>query len=295
LSETGGNLSKETPTPTDSGVLHRLSVVKVNPLVLVNSVFMIIAPFLSWITLNLFGSYESNLWQIYNNQAPLQISQTQEVASIVSGVLLIAGALIVLRSVRIGLLTQTAALLIFLIPTYSLFGYVRSGFIRFLISPGFGLILASVGLVIGFVSFRTEKVPVGAADNYLRTREGIYKAGLFIAVTAIVIDGLNHAALGQVQGFFGQNLVEAFIHFGFLLPLLFLTLAWSMWKGFRLSKWSSRIVLVAFVFLAMDAAYHYFGGTILSFLGHTSAETVLHIAVYYGFALLLISRFFMKD
>ncbi len=278
----------------DSSIFRRLSEVKINPLLLVNSGIMIIAPFLSWITLNLFGSYESNLWQIFNNQAPMQISQTQAIASLFAGVLLIAGGLIVQRSTRIGLLIQAAGLLIFLTPSYSLFGYVRSGFIRFLISPGLGLILASVGLVIGLISFRVGKVPLSLVSR-LRTREGIYKTGLFIAVTAIVIDGLNHTALGEIQGFFGQNLVEEFIHFGFLLPLLVLTVAWSMRERFNLGAWRSRIVLVAFIFLAEDAAYHYLGGTVLSFLGHTSAETFLHLAAYYGFAFLLISRLFMKD
>lgn len=275
-------------------ILPRLSQAKLNPLLLVNSAFMIVAPFLSWITLNLFGSFESNLWQIFSNQTPMQITPTQAIASLVSGILMISGALLVQRSVRVGLLIQIAGLLTFLIPSYLIFGYVRSGFVLFLISPGIGLILAFVGLVIGFISFRVEKVPITLAASRIRTSEGIYGTGLFIAAIVVVIDGLNHAALGQIQGFFGGSVVEGFIHFGFLLPLLLLTVAWSMWKGFNLGKWRSWIVLIAFVFLAEDAAYHYFGGTIQNFLGHSSEETILHLAAYYGFALMLISRFFMK-
>ncbi len=279
----------------ESKFSDRLSEVKVNPLLLVNSAFMIIAPFLSWITLNLFGSYESNLWQIFNNQTPMQISQTQSMASLVAGVLLITGGLIVQRSARIGLLIQTAGVLIFVIPSYSLFGYVRSGFIRFLISPGIGLILASVGIVIGFISFKVKKIPIGHAGSRLRSREGLYKTGLFITATAIVIDGLSHTALGQMQGFFGEGFVEEVIHFGFLLPLLVLTIAGSMPNKLNLGRWISSIVVIAFIFLAEDAAYHYLQGTVLSFIGHTSAEIFLHLAAYYGFAFLLISRLFMKQ
>ncbi len=295
MSEHAPNLGTGTVPVMDSTLFHRLLEVKVNPVLLVNSAIMIIAPFLSWITLNLFGRYESNLWQIYNNQTPLQISQTQASASIVSGALLIAGALIIMRSKRIGLPIQILGFLTFLIPFYSLFGYVRSGFILFLISPGLGMILASVGIAIGLISFRVDPVSIGFAVRRLRTKEGIYQVGLFLATTTIVVDGLNHTALGEAQGFFGQNLIEEFIHFGFLLPIVALALAWSARNRINLGSWRTRIVVIAFIFLAEDATYHYFGGSVLSFIGHTTAEAFLHLAAYYGFALLMISRLFMKE
>lgn len=277
-----------------SDILGKLSGLRINALALVNTAFLLIAPFLSWLTLNLFGTHESNLWEISKYQAPMQISQTLAFASLISGILLIFGALIALKWVRVAVLIETAGFLLFLISSYSLFGYVRNGLILFLISPGIGLILSAVGIVIGVISIGGERIPLDLAIKYLAASDGLYKAGLFIAATAIMIDGFNHAALGQIQGFFGEGLVEEFIHMGFLIPLLVLAGAESIPKKFNLGRWKSRIVVIGFIFLAEDAAYHFFGGTVLSFLGHTSAELFLHLAAYYGIALLIISRFLLK-
>ncbi len=278
----------------DSSGLNRFSEIKLSPYTIVNSAFLLVAPFLSWITLNVFGLYESNLWQISMYQIPMSIPRQLAVASLITGILLMGGGILGLKSIRPALLIQATGLILFLATSYSLFGYVHSGVIVVLISPGTGLILASVGIAIGLLSIRTEKVPLEEFYARFWTREGLYRSGLFVALTSFLVDVLNHVALGEASGFFGTTFLEEFIHLGFLLPLLFLVISYSLGVGLSKSVWPSRIPGLIFLFLGFDAAYHALQGSLFSFLGHTPEEVLIHFAAYCGVAFLLISSNLMR-
>jgi hypothetical protein len=284
---------------------ENLRKIKINPLQVATSVFLFIAPFLTWVTvvsvvvfrgvvLTGFAA-QSTLWDVAGSNAGLPISQAVPSSAFYAALLLILGSLVVLRRTKLGLVIATLGLVLFAITSYQLFGKTQDGSTITFVSPGIGFFVASVGIVLGAVSNYFKKQPIGILLKSLRTREGLIKAGLFLSVVPLVLDGLNHGALGQLTAFLGRNFTEKGLHVGFFVSLASILALVTLRKSFDFTFYVPRLVIIAFLFLTLDAVYHaLLGGGIQNFIGHNSVEILLHISTYYGVALIVIGRLVLK-
>ncbi len=264
--------------------------IRINPLRIVSAVLLIISPFLSWITVSAFGlTAQATLIDVTQSSVPLQIPQNLPSVSLFAAILLIMGGIILLKMPRIGLPIATAGILAYLSVSYNLYGS-PSSVIPVVIAPGIGLVTATVGIAIGTISLRVHSQALDEYFQKIKTRQGITAAGLFIATTALSIDGLNHAGQGELSSFIGTRTIEPVFHLGFLISILLVTVLFQVRKKGTSTPVNSIIVAAAFAFVLLDAAYHLSTGEVSGFLGHDSAEIMLHVLAYYGTAFLLIGR-----
>jgi len=290
--------------------------IKINSLELTCSAFLLLSPFLTWITLVILitespgfvlrlitgFAVQSNLFDIASYHAGMNIAQSVASSALISALLLLSGGLIILiRKVRIGLSVATFGLILFAIISYPIFGTTNHGrTTTAYISAGIGFFVALVGIVIGVVALRIPKRhPIGLLIKAMKTREGLIKAGLFISAVSIVLDGLNHTALGQLSNFLDTNTFEMTLHFGFYLSLALLAVWFIFHQNSRrlVSNYMISGLLLALLpvgFFISDAIYHTVLGEYQAFIGHNSVETILHILTYYGLAAITIGTLLLR-
>jgi hypothetical protein len=267
-----------------------LGNIRVNPMRITSSVLLILAPFLSWITVSAFGiTAQSNLIDVSQSRTPLPIPPNLPVVSLFSIVLLIIGGLIILRKAIIGLPIATTGLGIYSFEAYSLYGSQVSA-IPLVVAPGIGLLIALVAVGTGAVSLRIKSQDFSSLLNGLRTRDGLMGLGLFVASVALLLDGMNHAFQGEASAFFGTGIIEPLFHNGFFVSIFLLVFLFAARKWYQNPAMGSVLVLAAFAFIGLDAAYHLSSGDAAGFLGHDFQETILHTLAYYGTALVVIGR-----
>ena len=265
---------------------------RVNPLSVISAVLFILAPFFSWITVSAFGlTAEATLLDVASSKTPLSIPPALPQASLLATILLVVGGLILPKIVRVGLPVATAGLALFLLESYSLFGSPVS-VIPIVVAPGIGLLTALVSIGVGAASFRVRSQELKTLVRKLSTRQGLTGIGLYVATFSLVLDGLNHAVLGELSAFLGTGVVEPVFHLGLLSAIFLLVFIFSVRKEFQSLVMDSALIIAAFAFIILDAAYHILTGGASGFVGHDSTEIILHVSTYYGTAFLLISRFF---
>jgi len=265
---------------------------RVNPLSVISAVLFILAPFFSWITVSAFGlTAEATLLDVASSKTPLSIPPALPQASLLATILLVVGGLILPKIVRVGLPVATAGLALFLLESYSLFGSPVS-VIPIVVAPGIGLLTALVSIGVGAASFRVRSQELKTLVRKLSTRQGLTEIGLFVATFSLVLDGLNHAVLGQLSAFLGAGLAEPVFHLGFLSAIFLLVFLFSVRKEFQSELMDSALIIAGFAFIILDAAYHISTGGASGFVGHDLTEIVLHVSTYYGTAFLVIGRFF---
>jgi len=263
---------------------------RVNPLSVASASLFIIAPFLPWITVSAFGlTAESNLLDIAGSRAPLSTPMAFPEAFLVATTLLLLGGFLLLRMAKIGLPVATAGLVLFLLESYSLFGS-RVSIIPVVVAPGIGFLAALTSVGVGAISFRVKRQELKSLIQRIRTTEGLTGIGLFIAALSLVLDGLNHAALGQLSAFLGTGMVEPVFHLGFLVTIFLLAFLFSLRKEFQSVVINTALIVAAFAFIILDAAYHISTGEVSGFLGHDLTEIILHVSAYYGTAFVVIAR-----
>jgi hypothetical protein len=282
--------------------------IRIKPLQILASGLLIISPFLAWIVGLFFVMVEiktvkllldeseiaPNLWAISNNQAGLAVSQTIEIASFYSALLLILGGIVLFRYPRIGLLTSTLGVVSFSVFSYGTFGETHSASTTALIVPGIGLFVASFGIVLGSVALREKERTLSVWISTLKTREGMTKTGTVIAAITLALDGINHTTLGQIQDFIGVTPLEMLIHLGFVCGVILLLGLEVLHVDLTRPTLVTGISILSFAFMISDGAYHYASGDIYEFIGHGSVEIVLHTLTYYGLALAALGRIFRR-
>ncbi len=264
--------------------------VRINPLSIVSTVLFLVSPFLSWITISAFGlTAQATLIDITRSNVPLDIPQNLPLASIITTILLMIGGVAILRTTKIGLPIAISGLAVYLYTSYTLYRTPAS-VIPITIAPGLGLIVALVSIAIGTASLRVKQQQIGNYVVKVTTRQGITAVGVFIATTALAIDGLSHAGQGELTSFTGTGTVEPVFHVGLIVSISLATVLFLFRKSWTSATVNSITIAAAFAFLLSDAAYHIATGEVSVFLGHDSAEIMLHVLAYYGTAFLLIGR-----
>ncbi len=264
--------------------------VRINPLSIVSTGLFLISPFLSWITISAFGlTAQATLIDITRSNVPLDIPQNLPLASTITTILLMIGGVAILRTSKIGLPIAAIGLAIYLYASYTLYRTPAS-VIPITIAPGLGLIAALVSTAIGTASLRVKPEQIGNYVLKVKTRQGITAVGVFVATTALAIDGLNHAGQGELTGFTGTGTIEPIFHVGLLVSISLAIILFLFRNSWTSSTVNSITIAAAFAFLLSDAAYHLSLGEVSAFLGHDSAEIMLHVLAYYGTAFLLIGR-----
>jgi hypothetical protein len=261
-----------------------------NPLSIASAALFITAPFLPWITVSAFGlTAEATLLDVANSNTPLSIPSDLPLISVIATVLLVVGGLVILRRAKLGLPVATAGLVLFLFSSYKLFGSPAS-IIPVVVAPGIGLLAALVSVGVGAASFRVPSLDTISLISKAGTKEGMTGIGLSIASLALVLDGLNHAGQGELSAFVGSGTIEPIFHLGFLVSIILLLFLFAFRRQSISKPLNSGLILAAFAFIILDAAYHITTGEIAEFVGHDSTEIILHVSAYYGAALLLIGR-----
>lgn len=276
-----------------------------NPLRLTASAFLILSPFLTWITIVsvvvyqkviVFGSAaQSTLLMVASDQFGTNASGLALTGAIVSILLLVTGGFLVLRSLRLGLTLSIAGLLAYVFPFYPLFGSESNGLQLTFISPGIGVFVAGTGVLLGVASTLTRSEPVLVLLQSVRTRRGLAALGASIGTIGISLDALNHAALGQFSDFIGLTPFEQLIHIG-LIAGIASTLALVLVK--RNGSPGPLLFVISgatLSLLGVDSVNSYLSGNLQDFLGHNLTETVLHLSVYYGVAFAFIASLLRQD
>jgi hypothetical protein len=108
------------------------------------------------------------------------------------------------------------------------------------------------------------------------------------------LDVLNHASLGQLPDFIGLVPLAQVLHLGLAVGVVSMLTVVIM-RGPAGKRYILVLSTATLVLLGADALYSFSTGDLHDFLGHNLTETILHLAVYYGVALTLISNFIRKD
>ncbi len=266
--------------------------IRVNPLRVASSLFLVIAPLLSWITVSAFGlTAEATLLDLAGARAPLSIPSLLPLVSVLATILIIVGGLMFLRVARTGLAFATTGLGMFVFEAQGLFGSPVS-IVPVVIAPGIGLLTAVVGVGVGAASFRVQSQETTFLIKKVWTRQSLTSIGLFTATVSLVLDGLSHAGLGQISAFLGEGLIEPVFHMGVLASVGLLVFLFDVRKRYSSVRLNSALVATSFAFIILDAAYHTATGSVSGFLGHDWTEVLLHVSAYYGTAFLVIARLF---
>jgi hypothetical protein len=270
---------------------------RINPLKLASAFFLVVAPFLTWVTIvsvviyqgfAVFGTAaQSNLLMVSSQELGTNITQASSIGATASMFLLPTGGLAMLKSAKAGVLIASAGLLAYLIPSYATFGTQTYGYQLTFISPGIGLFVAGAGLVMGSISFLKKSSPIPTLLASLHTRSGLATLGACVGSVGLSLDILNHAALGQLSDFVGSGVIEQALHLGLVAGIgaLLLTTVFATRNKDRYLLLAS---LATMGLLGADLVNSSVSGSIHDFLGHNPTETVLHVSVYYGIALSLV-------
>jgi hypothetical protein len=272
----------------------RLQSVRINPLGIASGVFLLLAPFGPWMTLSAFGFVSgSDLWQISNSQMSFPVSMDVTSSALYLGTILIIAGFVSFWRTKFGLPAATAAVLVFVIESYSTFG-TFPGPIPVSILPGTGFFLALSGIALGLGALRTREVPVKVFLSNLRTRQGLGEAGILLMSIFLATDGWNHWSNGQLSEFLGTTLLEGIIHRIFFLGAVAILMIFVVQKNTFLERVGGVLVLATFGALILDAGYHFTTGSIVGFVGHDGTEVLFHTLTYYGAAMLVVARFLVK-
>ncbi len=282
-----------------------LGSIKVNPLQVVSAFFILLSPFLTWLTIvsvvivqnfAVFGTAsQSNLLQISSQQIGTNIPDSAAVEALLSAILLGVGGLVTLRNLRVGWPISALGLASFSIRFSPMFGASAFGAQQTFISPGIGFFLAAVGTAIGVISPATKTETTRVLIHQLKRGESLAKVGVFVGSVALTLDFLNHLALGQLPAFVGFGVVGQTLHLGLVVGVAGALLLVILGKRVVQDEWLTIAGVGTLVLLGIDASYNLLTGNLEAFLGHNSTETVLHLSVYYGVALLVVSRFLPRE
>lgn len=273
---------------------------RLNPLGIASALFLIAAPFLTWITIVsvviyqgfvVFGAAaQSNLVMVSAQQSGMAISQVAVLGSTASVLLIPLGGIAMLKSAKLGVPIALAGLFSYLLPMYSSFGTQASGYQLTFVSPGVGLFVATAGVLVGSVSPLVKPSSPGSFAKALTTRQGLSGLGVFAGAVGLSLDILNHAALGQLTDFIGFGLTVQFLHLGLLAGTGAMVLISLVGSGRQRERYLFAASFATLSLLGGDFAYSTVAGSLNDFLGHNLTETSLHFMVYYGIALTLVSR-----
>ena len=282
----------------------QVAAVKVNPLRAVSTLFLIMSPFLTWFTIvsvvvvqgiAVFGTAaQSDLFLVSSQELGTNITSQAALGATITLVTLVLGGLLMLRSAKLGGAVATLGILSYMIPFYPTFGTWVSGLQLTFVSPGIGLFTAMAGVAFGVISFRVTPRPPRVLFDGLRTRRGLSTVGVFVGSVGLVLDFLNHSALGQAADFIGTNLTELALHEGLFVGVTVVSALVLIQPKTR-RDYLLPAALATLLLLGVDAGYNITNGTLNDFLGHNVTETVLHFAVYYGMALVIIASFLRKE
>jgi hypothetical protein len=278
--------------------------VKINPLRAASILFLVISPFLTWITIvsvvvykgaAIFGTAaQSDLLMISSQQLGTNITASAALGAGISIVAIFLGGIVMIRSIKLGAIVSALGLMAYLIPFYSIFGLSTYGFEFTYISPGIGLFTATAGLIFGLASSKVKSGPPRELIQALQTRRGLSVLGASIGIVGITLDVVNHYALGQISEFVGAGPVEETLRLGLIAAMV------SIFAIVRIGGRLQGSPLFALSLstlglLGIDFVLSYSSGDLNEFLGHNLTENILHLSVYYGVALTLISGFLRKD
>jgi len=272
----------------------RLQDLRINPLVIVSSFLLLVAPFTSWVVLSGFGLVvESSLWDIATYHTNFLVSPIQASSALYAGILLISSGLLQLKSRRIGLLAGSAGLVIFSLGSYSMFGTFGNGFLV-LILPGVGFLVVFLGLLIGAASYRISPIKLVGLPSRFASRKGLTYAGLLAGSIAFATDGWVHWSTGHLVAFLGSGFFEEALHAIPLVSLALLLIMLFVQKEHMTGRLGSIVVFVGFAGVILDAVYHTSTGSVAALVGDGPGELLLHAMAYYGMASLMIARFLLK-
>jgi hypothetical protein len=279
----------------------RGNTLRVNPLRAASALFLILSPFMTWITIVsvvvyqgvvVFGAAaQSDLLMVSSDQLGTNISSSALAGALSSVALLLVGGTLMLKSAKVGVPVSALGLLAYLLPAYPMFGGQSSGLEQTFISPGVGFFVAGTGVFLGSLSLFTKSEPAASLLRTLKTREGLSKAGVFVGTIGLSLDILNHTALGQLADFIGLTPVEQALHLGLLAGVASLLAVVAAGNRVNAGRYLFPLSAATLLLLGADAAYSFSTGNLHDFLGHNLTETVLHLAVYYGVSTVLISNF----
>ncbi|HEV2225884.1 MAG TPA: hypothetical protein VGR56_03655, partial [Nitrososphaerales archaeon] len=161
-------------------------------------------------------------------------------------------------------------------------------------SPGVGLFVAGTGMVLGSISPLASSESIASLLRAMNTMKGLSTLGVSIGTIGLTLDILNHTALGQLSDFIGLLPLTQALHIGLAVGVLS-TLLVVITRGPAARRYILVLSAATLLLLGTDAVYSFSTGNLHDFLGHNLTETILHLAVYYGIALTLISNFIRKD
>ncbi len=285
--------------------MPRLDSFKLNPFQGASALFLILSPFLTWITIVSFVVYhgvaifgtaaQSNLLMVSSQQLGTNISFTAAAGALLSVILLVAGGIGMLRSAKVGVPLSVAGLLAYLVPFYPMFGTTTFGLQYTFVSPGIGVFSAAVGIGMGLLSSASKAESLSALASGIRSKRGLSNLGVSIGVIGLTLDFLNHFALGQTLNFVGLDIAEQTLHLGLVAGVASLLIVVAFGMRAQRQKWLFGISIATLSLLGADATFNIVNGTLHEFLGHNLTETVLHLAVYYGVALVTVSNFLHRE
>ncbi len=277
-----------------NGVWMSLQDLRINPLSLVSSFLLLLAPFTTWIVLSGFGiAVGSSLWDVAVYRTSFPVSMRQASFALYSGILLVSSGIVLVKSTRFGLLVGSAALATFTLESYSMFGTFGYGLLV-LILPGVGFLLAFLGLLIGVASHWTKPVRISDLLPMLLTQKGLTYAGLLIGSIAFATDGWVHWSTGHLSAFLGSVPYEETFHVVPWISLVILLAMLFVPKELVSGRLGSIVVLVGFTAVILDAGYHTSTGSVAALVGDNLGELLLHALAYYGMVSLMIARFLLK-
>ena len=237
-----------------------------------------------------FGA-QATLWDLAGPSAPIALVSF---VPLVTGLLLLAAACAVPFRRRAAVLLILAGLLLFFAGTEDLFGIHAAGSALTVVAPGPGIEWAAAGLVAGAVSFRSRSRSLADLLRGLRDPQVLATMGLFLAGVFLAIDTVDHASGGDALAAFGSTPSEFMLHGMFMGSTAALAGAYLLRPAWFRGRTGSALIALAAIGLVLDGMLHAATGEVVEFVGHTAAEAVAHLAVYYGLALLLISRFVLR-
>ncbi len=278
--------------------------IRINPLKVASALFLIISPFMTWITIVsvviyqnivVFGAAaQSNLLLVSSDQLGTNISPSAIVGATASILLLVFGGLAMLKSAKLGVPIAAAGLLAYLVPFFPMFGSATSGLEQTFVSPGVGLFVAGTGVVLGSISPLTRSESASTLFRNVKTARGLSTLGVSIGTIGLGLDVLNHSALGQLPDFIGLGPTEQVLHLGLVAGVLSMLIVLVM-KGPAYNRYLLALSTATLLLLGSDSVYSLSAGNLHEFLGHNLTETVLHLSVYYGVALTLVGSLLRRD
>src|SRR5712692_396180 len=208
----------------------RKNHVIINPMRISSAFFLLLSPFLTWITIVsvviyqgviVFGTAaQSNLLMVSNSQLGTNISGTAASSAAFSIALLLIAGIAMLKSAKLGVPIGVLGLAAYLVPFYQMFGSQTFGLQQTFISPGIGFFVAGTGIVLGSISPLTRSESVASLLNSVRTMRGLSTLGVSIGTIGLALDILNHTVLGQLSDFIGLLPLTQVLHLGLVAGVI---------------------------------------------------------------------------